>query len=48
MKMPVKEGFGDTDYTAIIEYIKKINEVQIKSNLQITSVVNVSYYSHKS
>ncbi len=22
----VKEGFGDTDYTAIIEYIKKINE----------------------
>jgi len=22
----VKDGFGDTDYTAIIEYIKKINE----------------------
>ena len=24
----VKEGFGETDYTGIIEYIKKINEYQ--------------------
>jgi 3-hydroxyisobutyrate dehydrogenase len=24
----IKEGFGDMDYTSIIEYIKKINEVQ--------------------
>jgi 3-hydroxyisobutyrate dehydrogenase len=22
----IKEGFGDTDYTGIIEYLKKINE----------------------
>ena len=27
----IKEGFGEMDYTAIIEYIKKINNLKYKS-----------------